>query len=154
MWTLLIAFAIAGVNPHVENALVAAPFDLALGQQTIALRKPLINRMSGARLILFTRDSSNGTSSTDSLADFQDNHPLGTVDAIATTKNSNEMRLIHTGYSYYKGAKGIVLTLEDSAANTDLFISLNINSGIKMSNVKAVWIDRGSLDVRDLVPSL
>ena len=154
MWTLLIAFAIAGVNPHCENALVAAPFNLELGQQKVSLRKPLINRMSGARLILFTRDSANGASSTDSLAEFQNTYPVGTVEAVATTKDQEQARLVHTGYSYYKGAQGIVLTLAAAQLSTGIFTGLDIESTIKMSNVKAVWIDRGSIDVRDLAPSL
>lgn len=154
MWSLIFAFAISGVNPHCENALVALPFDLQMGQQSVSLRKPLINRMSGARLILFTRASPGENNIDGSLAGFQDGVPLGSIKATVSTANNESQGLVHTGYSYYKGAKGVVLTLADESATTALFTDIEIDSTVSMKDVKAVWIDRGGLDVRDLAPSL
>ena len=154
MWTLLFAFAISGVNPHCDNALVAAPFDLQLGEQSITLRKPLINRLPGARLILYTRESVDNVSLARSPEAFQEAFPLGAIEATVQTAEKNSLRLVHTGYSYYKGAKGLVLTVEDEQANSALFTNVEVNSTVKMNNVKAVWIDRGGRDIRDLAPTL
>ena len=157
MWTLLFAFAISGVNPHCDNALVALPFDLQLGEQTITLRKPLVNRLPGARLILYTRDSVDNVDHARSPEAFQEAFPLGSIAATvhtADTSKKNSLRLVHTGYSYYKGAKGLVLTVEDEQASSGFFTNVEVNSMVKMSKVKAVWIDRGGRNIRDLAPTL
>ena len=58
MLHLIISFALIGLPPLGEEALPAAPVDLEIGRQAVELRKPLVVRMEGARLILFVRDLS------------------------------------------------------------------------------------------------
>src|SRR5688572_14078829 len=98
MWTMLVSFVVGGILPLNPDGLPAAPFDVAVGHQEVALREPLVARDYGVRLVLFVRDRGR--------PDFEGAVPAGSVTAHLTGADGRELVLEHTGYAYYRGYKG------------------------------------------------
>jgi hypothetical protein len=58
--------------------LPVAPVDVDIGRQVVELRKPLITRGPGVRLILYVRDARNlGVTGRDIFGEFESAAPLG-----------------------------------------------------------------------------
>lgn len=153
MLHLVISFALGSGAACVQEGLPAAPMDLAVGQQTVELRKPLIARSSGARLVLFVRELSQPNGE-DVREQFRADAPHGSVTAVLTAADGNQMKLMHTGYSFYKGYKGLLLTAAGSniEITPKMYGQLEIDSSVALADVRVVWLDRDVVNVRDIHP--
>ncbi|MEM7465479.1 MAG: hypothetical protein AAF387_01195 [Pseudomonadota bacterium] len=150
----IIGFAVLGIHLRFNDPLAADPFDLVSGAQVVELRQPLFNRQPGARLILYTKQYPHRGEVADSISAFKAQFPTGSVSARLQGSDEVQLDLKHTGYSFYRGTYGLVLTADEELLDTELFNTLNITSDVALDNVRAVWIDRGGRDIRDLTPSL
>lgn len=146
MWTLLVSFVIGGILPPNLDGLPAAPFDVAVGHQEVALREPLVARDSGVRLVLFVRDRAR--------RGFEGAVPAGSVTAQLTGADGRELILEHTGYAYYRGFTGLVLTEASKAAPGEFFRHLELDAKVPLKGVRLVWLDRLARQVQDVRPVL
>ncbi len=140
-----------------KEALPVTPLDVQVGRHAVELRQPLEVRASGVRLVLFLRDmESLGITGTDVLDEFKTTVPEGSVSAFLTGKDGKQLKLVHTGYSFYRGYKGLVLTEADpiEGAGPQMFSHLELDSKLALNGVRAVWIDRAVLQVWDVYPHL
>ncbi len=157
MLHLIISFSLIGLAPLGEEALPAAPVDLEIGRQTVELRKPLVVRMEGARLILFVRDLSGLNVAGDSTRDaLKTAVPTGSISAYLTSPDGRELKLEHTGYSYYRGVRGLLLTHPSGAIDKtpELYRQLELDAKFALKGVRLVWLDRGARQVWDINPGL
>ena len=157
MLHLIISFALIGLPPLGEEALPAAPVDVEIGRQAVELRKPLVVRMEGARLILFVRELSGldiaGHGARDA---FKTAVPRGSVSAYLTSADGRQLKLEHTGYSYYRGVRGLLLTHLSGAIDKtpELYRQLELDAKLALKGVRLVWLDRGARQVWDVNPGL
>ena len=155
MWPWLFALAVTGVTPLVKEGLPAAPFDIEVGRQIVALRAPLITRTSGARLVLYVRDLGNlGVRGRNTTQGFESAVPEGSVTAYLTGADGEQLKLEHTGYSFYLGYSGLVLTEVDTTRGRNLYRKLELQARIPLKRVRLIWLDRAGRRVQDIAPSL
>lgn len=107
MLQIIITFALIGILGIPKSSLPAAPFDLEVGRQGVALHKPLVARMAGARLVLFIRHSEGLHSTGGAVLDqFKADVPEGSVSAVLTDTDGAQRTFEHTDYTFYRGYKG------------------------------------------------
>ena len=154
MFAGVLAVTLLGANLRINDPLAIDPFDLVIGSQVVALRQPLFNRQPGARLILYTKQFSDNDADKSTVATFKAQYPIGSITAELRGVGNVQLKLKHSGYSFYRGAYGLVLTAVEELNNAEMFRELIIDSGLTLDNVRAIWIDRGGRDVRDITPTL
>lgn len=154
MFANVLAVTLLGANLRINDPLAIDPFDLVTGSQTVELRQPLFNRQPGARLILYTKQFSENDTDNSTVAAFKAQYPIGSVTAELRGAEDVQLKLMHSGYSFYRGAYGLVLTAVEELDDAEMFRKLTIDSDMSLDNVRAIWIDRGGRDVRDLTPTL
>jgi hypothetical protein len=140
-----------------KEALPATPLDVAVGRQTVELRIPLTVRAEGARLVLFVRDvHSLGISDGDVLEKFKTAVPAGSVSALLSGTDGRELKLEHTGYTFYRGYKGLILSESGLPAGgtPQLYSQLELDAKLALRGVRIVWLDRAVLQVWDVYPRL
>lgn len=142
MLSMLASLAIGGLLQLQPESLPAAPFNLGVGQQQVLLRSPLIARTAGVRMVLFVRDGAP--------ASFERDHPAGSVTARLTTDEGQALTLEHTGYYYYHGLAGLVLTEQGAAARGQRFGHLEFDAKVALQGVNLVWLDRLARRVQDV----
>jgi hypothetical protein len=139
-----------------KEGLPVTPVDVAVGRQVVDLRLPL-EMHGGGRLMLFVRDLRNlGISGGDVVDQFKAAVPEGSVRAFLTGRNGEKLTLEHTGYSFYRGYKGLVLSEAEPVVGgwPQLYSRLEIDSKTALTGVRMVWIDRSVLQVWDVYPRL
>ena len=139
-----------------REGLPAAPVDVTVGRQTVELRLPL-EMHGGGRLMLFMREvESLGITGGDVVDQFKTAVPHGSVRAFLTDQNGDQLTLDHTGYTFYRGYKGLVLSEEEPMASgwPRMYTQLELDSKTPLSGVRIVWIDRSVLQVWDVYPKL
>ena len=146
MAAIALMFAVAGALPLQPEALPAAPFDVAVGHQQVVLREAMIAQGHGARLVLFVRAADR--------AGFEAGHPAGSITAHLTDAEGREHTLEHTGYTYYRGFAGLVLTEQAPADRQTRYGTLALDALVPLAHVRAVWLDRDAKRVEDLRPAL
>ena len=146
MNALLFYFAVAGALPLQPDGLPVAPFDIAVGQQTVELREALIARSPGVRLVLFVGG--------DSRAEFEAHYPTGSITAHLRDADGREIALAHTGYIYYHGHAGLELTEQAPAARGQAFGHFELEAKVALNHVRVVWLDRLARRVEDVQPVL
>lgn len=152
---LLISFAAIGFGPLVGEGLPATPVDVEVGRQVVELRKPLIAKRPGARLVLYVRDTSDlGVTESDSMAAFESAVPEGSVVAYLRSADDEELVLQQTGYSFYRGYAGIILSAPDTQLHMERFQHLEVETNVALKGVRFVWLDRDGRRVEDVAPSL
>ena len=154
MFANILAVTLLGANLRFNDPLAVDPFDLATGTQIVELRRPLFNRQPGARLILYTKQFAEINDEKATIAAFKNQYPIGSVTAELRGAENLQLKLEHSGYSFYRGAYGLVLTAEEEPQDAIMFRTLTIDSDRTLNNVRAIWIDRGGRGVRDLTPTL
>ncbi|MCZ6893694.1 MAG: hypothetical protein O7H40_06555 [Gammaproteobacteria bacterium] len=157
MLHLIVSFVLIGLPPLGEEALPAAPLDVEVGRQAVELRKPLVVRMEGARLILFVRDLSGLDIADHGARDALEwAVPTGSVSAYLTGADGRQLKLEHTGYSYYRGVRGLLLTHSNGAVDKtpELYRQLELDAKFALKGVRLVWLDRGARQVWDINPGL
>ena len=157
MLHLIVSFVLIGLPPLGEEALPAAPLDLEVGRQAVELRKPLVVRMEGARLILFVRDLSGLDIADHGARDALEwAVPTGSVSAYLTGADGRQLKLEHTGYSYYRGVRGLLLTHSNGAVDKtpEFYRQLELDAKLALKGVRLVWLDRGARQVWDINPGL
>ena len=154
MFATVLAVTLLGANLRFNDPLAIDPFDLVTGTQIVELRRPLVNRQPGARLILYTKQFSEIYDEKSTIAAFKTEYPIGSLTAELRGAENRRLKLKHSGYSFYRGAYGLVLTPVEEPQDAVMFRTLTIDSDRTLNNVRAIWIDRGSRDVRDLTPTL
>jgi hypothetical protein len=156
MWALVLYFGVIGIAPPIGSGLPAAPLDIEIGRQTIALRQPLIARTAGVRLHLYVRDVSSlppGAAARNE--DFEAALPAGSVTAYLRGTDGEKLTLSHQAYSFFRGYMGLVLTesAERVRRNTR-FTELELEAKVPLRGVRLVWIDRAGRRIEDAQPSL
>ena len=146
MLTLLISFAVAGALPLQPEALPVAPFDVGIGHQVVALREAMVARSPGVRMVLFVRDGERPA--------FEAAHPRGSVTAHLRDAQGREVTLAHTGYTYYHGFAGLVLTEQSAADRGQSFAHFELDAKVSLNHVRVVWLDRLARRVEVLRPAL
>ena len=87
-----------------KEALPVTPLDVQVGRHAVELRKSLEVRAPGARLILFVRKTDGlGITDPDVADAFKTIVPEGSVSAFLTGQDGKQLKLVHTGYSFYRG---------------------------------------------------
>jgi len=153
----IVSFALTGGAGCIEEGLPAAPIYLSRGQQIVELRKPLVARADGARLVLFVRAQSTAREDKKDLrAEFRSAAPPGSVSAVLTTSDGQQMTLAHTGYTFYRGYRGLLLSglPGEVISLPKMYSRLALDSKVAFSDVRVVWLDRDAVDVRDVHPRL
>ena len=146
MITWLASLAIGGMLHLQPESLAAAPFDITIGQQQVDLRAPLIARAPGVRMVLFVRKGVP--------AEFERANPAGSITAHLSTTDGRAITLEHTGYYYYHGMAGLILTEADAASRGERFAHLELEAKVPLQRVHLVWLDRLARRVQDLETSL
>ena len=146
MGTWLLSFVIGSILQLPPEGLPVAPFDIAIGHQMVPLREALVARAPGVRLVLFVRE---GTP-----AMFENANPTGSVTAHLTASDGRELTLEHTGYYYYRGFSGLVLTDAGQAGRSESFGQLELDAKVALKGVRVVWLDRLARTVQDVRPVL
>lgn len=146
MLVIPFCFAVAGALPLQPEALPVAPFDLTPGHQQVALREAMVARSRGVRLVLFVRGGDR--------AGFEARHPAGSVTAHLADDAGHQLTLAHTGYTYYRGFTGLVLTEQAPAGGGLAYSRLDLDAKVTLDNVRVVWLDRQARRVEDLHPDL
>jgi len=155
MWSWVLSFALTGIAPAVPEGLPVAPFDIEVGRQVVELRKPLVARAEGARLVLYIRELANlGVTGRDIVGGFETAVPEGSVTAYLTGLGGEQLTLEHTGYSFYRGHAGLVLTEADAPGRSEMYRHLELDAKLPLKGVHAVWLDRVGRRVQDVRPSL
>ena len=154
MFTSMLAMTLLGANLKLNDPLVIAPFDLVTGSQMVELRRPLINRQPGARLVLYTKQFSGNSDDKVTVEAFKTQYPIGSVTAELRGTKNVKLKLVHSGYSFYRGVYGLVLTAAEEPNDAEMFRTATIDSKMTLDNVRAIWIDRGARNIRDLTPTL
>ncbi len=154
MWSL-VSFAAIGFGPLVGEGLPVAPVDVEVGRQVVELRKPLIAKRPGARLVLYVRDTSSlRVTDPDVESAFESAVPEGSVVAYLRGSDDAELILQQTGYSFYRGYAGIVLSAPGTQLHMDRFQHLELETNVALKGVRFVWLDRDGRRVEDVAPSL
>ena len=147
----LVAFATLGVPPLFEDSPPIAPTDLTVGSQTVELRGPLVARAPGVRLVLFVRDQRAVTGYAEAASEqFESAVPAGSVTAVLTGEDGRELTLEHTGYTYYRGFSGLVLSEQAPGPGQAIYRDLKLDTDIALPGVRFVWLDRDARTVRDV----
>lgn len=154
MIELIFAF-VTTVGPlqMADQSAPVAPTDVQPGNQAISLRKPLINRSPGTRLVLFVRDTTalTGSDVADAKA-FERAVPLGSVRGTLRSNGGQTIIYRHTGFTYYRGFSGLVLTESRPSGAQALFHELEIDADLTLPQVRFVWLDRAGRTIRDVPP--
>jgi hypothetical protein len=61
---------------------------------------------------------------------------------------------VHTGYSFYHGYAGLVLTQADTSGQGDLYRHLELDAKVSLKGVRMVWLDRRTKHAQDIGASL
>ncbi len=146
MHAVVFYFAVAGALPLQPEGLPAAPFDISVGQQQMALREALVARSPGVRMLLFVRGAT--------AAQFEAQNPIGSVTAHLRDTHGHEIALAHTGYVYYHGHAGLELTERNAAQRGQSFAEVELEAKVALNNVRVVWLDSLAKRVEDLQPAL
>jgi hypothetical protein len=155
MWSLIVGFAAIGLGPLVGEGLPVAPVDIEIGRQLVALRKPLIAKRPGVRLVLYVRDTSNlGIAGPDVTDAFESAIPEGSVVAYLSGTDNQQLTLRQTGYSFYRGYAGIVLSAPSAQPSMARYQYLELDTKVALKGVRFVWLDRHGRRVEDVAPSL
>ena len=156
MLQLIVNLLLISVVHCGKEGLPVTPVDVEVGRQVVDLRLPL-EMHGGGRLMLFVRDLRNlGISGGNVVDQFKTAVPEGSVRAFLTGLNGEQLMLEHTGYSFYRGYKGLVLSEADPSSSgwPKLYSQLEIDSKTALTGVRMVWIDRSVLQVWDVYPRL
>jgi hypothetical protein len=149
---LLVSFLSCG-----KAAMPATPMDVAVGTQQVDLRLPLEVQDNGVQLVLMVRDASElGIDAQNVATSFESTVPTGSFSAVLTGLDGSQLHLTHTGYTFYKGYKGLVLTGAQNPVGDlpQLYSKLEVEAKLALSDVRILWIDRAGLTVRDVYPRL
>ncbi len=122
-------------------ALTAAPVDLSPEWTEIELREPLTARTGNPRLIVYVRDLDQlGIERKRLVKELPHAIPRDSLLAVATNRAGKAYELHHTGYSFFRGAAGIVLE-EDGVPKGETFYGLKLRSRVPLKGVTMVWLD-------------
>ena len=154
MLELIFAFVTTfGPVPLQDEGAPIAPTDIVAGTQNVPLRKPLVNRSPGTQLVLFVRDTSSLTGTGErSNADFETAVPTGSVQGILRNANGASIEYEHTGYVYYRGFSGLVMTESAPSGEQSMFSELELEATVDLPQVRFVWLDRAGRTIRDVPP--
>lgn len=144
---LIATLALLSILGIQRSSLPAAPFDMAVGRQAVALHKPLVASMAGARLVLFIRHSEGLVSTGSTVIDqFKTDVPEGSVSAILTDSDGGQRTFQHTGYTFYRGYKGLTLTNSGTpiGPGLEMYRALELDAKLALDGVRMVWLDRGA----------
>ncbi len=151
MMSWLLAFVVGGVPLLQIDGPPIAPVDILPGHQVVELRGPLIARTAGARLVLFVRDHSTLTGQRPDRGNaFEEAVPAGSVTARLSNPDGGELTLAHTGYTYYRGYSGLVLTETSPGARQQRYSHLELDASVALPDVRFVWLDQLTRTVRDV----
>lgn len=155
MLPLLLGFAALNLIRLAPEGLPVAPVDLVAGHQVIALRQPLVTRTPGVRLVLFVhRGDAAGKPGPDAVASFERAVPRGSVTARLRDDDGHVLTLVHTGYRFYQGYCGLVLTETRPAPRGGFYRHLEVDARVPLAHVRFVWLDQRGRQVRDVRPEL
>jgi hypothetical protein len=157
MLDLLVNFVLLGALALGKEALPATPMDVEVGRQAVELRKALEVQNDGARLVLFVRAAKRlGIGDGNVLENFKAAVPEGSVSALLTGADGKELKLEHTGYTFYRGYKGLILTGAGvpEGGTPQLYSRLELDAKLALPGVRIVWLDRAVLQVWDVYPRL
>jgi hypothetical protein len=146
MHSLLFYFAVAGALSRQPAALPVAPFDIEIGHQVVEVRDAMMARSPGVRMVLFVRGETP--------ARFETRYPTGSVTAHLRDTRGQQLTLVHTGYTYYRGHAGLKLTEQAPAARGQAIAHFEHEAKVSLHNVRVVWLDRLARRVEDLQPAL
>lgn len=154
----IVAYSLVRAPQLLPEGAVIAPMDIVQGHQVIDLRAPLIARSSGTRLVLFVRDACGVTDAdrvtceAERLQAFQAAVPAGSVTAHLTAADGTSLTLEHTGYRYYQGFPGLVLTEKTPGTRTTRYAHMELDASVALPRVRFVWLDQLTRTVRDVPP--
>jgi len=148
VWLFVTALGVPQFLVGLPEAPPVAPTDLVVGRQSVDLREPLLARTRGAKLVLFVRDRSALTASDN--AAFEAAVPPGSVTAHLRARDGDDLVLDHTGYAYYRGFAGLVLSEREPGADNTLYDALEIEAAKALPRVRFMWLDRAGRRVQDL----
>ena len=157
MLHLIISLVTIAVPSLGQEALPVAPLDVTVGHQVVELRKPLVARAVGARLVLYVRGAVGAADTAASVQEqFKAAVPEGSVSAFLTGADGERIRLEHTGYSFYRGYKGLLLTSPSLPHGTgsELYRHLELDAKLALDAVRIAWLERAALQVWDVHPGL
>lgn len=145
MFALLLAFLLTAPRALAPEGLPVAPLDLVAGRQDVPLRAPLVARSPGARLVLAVRGGDDGRR-----AAFEAALPPGSARAWLRADDGSVLEFAHTGYVYFRGYAGLVLSETHPGRGNVRYDALTIDSAQALDNVQVVWLDQRVRSVRDL----
>ena len=148
VWLLVAALGVPQFLTGFAEPPPVAPTDLVVGRQTVDLREPLLARTRGAKLVLFVRDRA-ALLGPDNAA-FEAAVPPGSVTARLRAGDGNDLVLDHTGYAYYRGFAGLVLSEREPGTDNTLYDALEIEAAKALPRVRFMWLDRAGRRVQDL----
>ncbi|MGE0485543.1 MAG: hypothetical protein AB7Q81_15470 [Gammaproteobacteria bacterium] len=151
MFALLLGFLLGGAQPLVPEGQPVAPFDLEPGHQAVSLRAPLVARTPGARLVLFVPALAR-VGSDDALRAqaVLGSLPPGSVTAVLGAADGARLELRHTGYRSWHGRVGLVLSETAPGRANTAYTTLELDSRLRLQNVRPVWLDQATRRVEDL----
>ena len=156
MLSWLVAFAVVGVPQLIPEGPPVAPVDISPGHQVVDLRAPLFARTAGVRMVLFVRDvdavldDAHNPAAGDRQGRFELAVPTGSITAHLTSADGVSLTLEHTGYRYYRGFSGLVLTETSAGARGQLYSHLELDADVALPDVRFVWLDQLTRTVRDV----
>jgi hypothetical protein len=155
MLSLVVLIGAVSLAPPIRNSLLAVPQDVQIGRQVVELRRPLIARTRGVKLVLFVRGrGALGIDNTNVIQDFEASVPHGSVNAFLSGSDGEELSLTHSDYIFYRGHMGLVLTEVNPAQRGDRYRHLELDAKIPLQNVRFVWLDRAGRRLDDVQPTL
>ena len=153
MLSWMIAFVVTGVPLNFPDGAHIAPTEIVQGQQNVPLRGPLVARTAGARLVLFVRELDELTANeADRNNAFEQAVPTGSVSALLSREDGPQLHLEHTGYIYYRGFAGLVLTETSPGQRRQRYDQLELTAQRDLPLVRFVWLDQLTRTVRDVPP--
>lgn len=158
MLSWLVAFAVVGIPQFMPEGPAVAPVDISAGHQVVDLRAPLFARTAGVRMVLFVRDVAavlddvRNPTAADRHGRFELAVPPGSITAHLTSADGVRLTLEHTGYRYYRGFAGLVLTETSAGARGQLYSHLELDADVALPDVRFVWLDQLTRTVRDVPP--
>ncbi|MFT4583991.1 MAG: hypothetical protein ACI8XZ_003755 [Gammaproteobacteria bacterium] len=155
MLSFIALIGAVALAPPIRNGLLAVPQDVQIGRHVVELRRPLIARTHGVKLVLFVRRRGElGIDTANVIQDFQAKVPRGSVDAYLSGSDGEELSLTHSDYVFYRGHMGLVLTEVEPAERGDRYRHLELDAKIPLQNVRFVWLDRAGRRIDDVQPTL
>lgn len=141
MLALLQIFVLMGGLSLDTFSLTVAPVDLSPEWTEIELREPLTARTGNPRLIVYVRDVAQlGIERKRLVEELPRVLPRDSLRAVVTNGEGRTYDLHHTGYSFFRGAAGIVLE-EDGVPKGETFYRLKVRASQPLEDVTMVWLD-------------